>query len=352
MIRRAFQSMRKKGSILVAVLGMIALMAALLISFMDEAVTRIRMNGLLDEGTDLRERAYSAMEVSLAAIAQLGEIDDGLRSKAQGWGDPLQYAGFTPYDDCEIKVVCDDEAAKLPLAIMSEKQIAALFEEMDISSSDADKYALLILDWMDANDEARLDSFDGDDYEKTTIPCKPTNAVPRSWDEFLKIEGLRQVFLDEEGKPTPLFENFKSAVSLYNDGDVNINDAPDLVIATLGELGNFEEDDVIRDLAGDDDIRGTIDDTIMSKTDELGSSDVPLAAFTTQLIRIRVVATRGEAKFSIDALLKYKGASSTNSSITTKSKLNGGYDDFPTDPASTLSYPFTVVQLTETRIAP
>ena len=346
------KSMRKKGSILVAVLGIVALMAALLISFMDEAVTRIKMNGLLDEGTNLRERAYSAMEISLAAIAQLGEIDDGLRSKAQGWGDPLAYAGFAPYDDCEIKVECDDVAAKLPLAVMSESQLVALFEEMDVTASNADKYATELLDWMDSNDDARLGSYDGDDYEKTTVPCKPTNAVPRSWDEFLKIEGLRKIFLDEDGNPSALFEFFKEAVSLYNDDDVNVNDAPELVLATLGELGGFDEDDVISDMAGSDGIRGTIDDTILSDTSDLGGTDVALAAFSTQLIRLRVVATRGEAKFSIDALLKYKGSSTTSSSSSTESKLNGDYDDFPSDPASSLSYPFTIVQLVETRVAP
>jgi type II secretory pathway component PulK len=353
MSRRNTQSIfRRKGSILIAVLGLIALLSALLISFMDEAVQRIRFNGLLDEGSDLRERAYSALDVSLASIAQIGEIDDGLRSKAQGWGEPLKYAGIDLYDDCEISVTCEDETAKLPLAVMSEAQLKALFEEMDISTSDADRLTLRILDWMDANNDARLDSFDGDDYEKTTIPCKPTNAVPRSWDELLKIEGVRQLFLDENGKPTLLFDQFKSAVSLQNDGSVNVNDAGDLVLATLGNLGGFDEDKVIRTLAGDDDVRGTIDDTIMSKVSELGVGEVPLATFSTQLIRLRVVVSRGESRFQLDVLLKYKGPSSTSSTTVAQSKLSGGYDDFPADPAARLSYPFTIVQLVENRAAP
>ena len=352
MPRQSQQSIRRKGSVLIAVLGLIALLSALLISFLGEAMERIKFNGLLDNGTDLRERAYSALDASLASISQIGEIDNKLRSRAQGWGEPLKYAGFDLFDDCEITVTCDDEAAKLPLSIMNEKQIVALLEEMEVSASDADKLAQSILDWMDGNDEARLDSLDGEDYEKVTNACKPTNAVPRSWDEFSKIDDPSFTLFDAEGKPTAIFEQFKNAVSLYSDASVNINDASPLVLATLAELGGFEEDDIINELVGDDDIRGTLDDKIYESTSELGAKDAQLADFTTQLIRLRVVASRGDAHFSLDVLLKYKGTSSTTATSGVQTKLSDGYEDFPEKPETSLSYPFTILQLTETRTAP
>lgn len=346
---------RKKpaGSILIAVLGLVALLSALLISFMHEAMERVKFNGLLDDSTDLRERAYSTLEVALASIAQIAEIDDGLRSTSQGWGDPLTYAGFEPYDDCTVQVTCEDEAAKLPLATMDEQQIVALLEELDITYSDADKLALNLLDWMDADDNARLNGMDGDDYERADIPCKPTNAVPRSWDEFLKIDGFSDYFLDKDGHTTELFDEFRDAVSLYNSGSVNVNDASELVWATLAGLGSgFDEDDVIRTLEGTDDVRGTMDDTILeSSADISAEADIPLAQYSTQLLRLRVVASRGDAHFSIDALVKYNGAAKVSDTETDQT-LRDGYEDFPDNPASTLSYPFRILHLTEMRNAP
>ena len=356
MKRRTSSRIFSKGSILVAVLGLIALLSALLISFMQEAVARIRFNGALDNGTDLRERAYSGLEISLASIAQIAEIDNGLRSASQGWNDPLGYAGFEPYDDCKLEVTVEDEQGKLPLSAMSETQLTALFDQMEISHSTSDKLAQALLDWMDPDDTARLSSIDGDDYEKADIPCKPTNAVPRSWDEFIKIYGFKEILLDEHGKPTDIFKQLMASVSLHNDGDVNVNDANELTLDVLGYLGGFDADRALKKMEGSDMKRGTLYDNILSTTTDLGTgTSVPMAAYSTQLLHIRVVASRGDARFTLDALLKYKGASTTSSaasSTTTTSKLNGGYDDFPKDPASSLSYPFSIVQLVETRTAP
>jgi general secretion pathway protein K len=351
-MKRKLQS-KTKASVLIAVLGIIALVSALLVSFLWEATDRIRYNGLAQNGGDLRERAYGALEVSLASIAQIAEIDNGLRATSQGWGDPLQYAGFTPYDDCEVSVTCTDESAKLPLAAMNAQQISTLFEQMDLSSSDADKLAQSLIDWMDDNDTAQLDGMDGDDYEKAEIPCKPSNMVPRSWEEFALMDRFPAFFRDEKGAPTQLFTDFTNAVSLYNDAGVNVNDASDLVLNALGELGGFEWEQAVKNMEGFDGIRGTADDKILASASDLGTGSAPLATFSAQLIRLRVVASRGETHFALDILLKYSGpAKVTNAATGTSTKLSGGYEDFPDNPESVLAYPFTILQLTETRMAP
>ena len=350
---KSFRQFSRRGSVLVAVLGIVALMAALMVSFMQEASDRVRYNGLAQNGGDLRERAYSALDLSLASIAQIAEIDNGLRASSQGWGDPLKYAGFTPYDDCEISVTCTDECAKFPLATMTEQQIAALFEELDVSSTDSGKLAEAVLDWMDNDDTARLDSVDGDDYENATIPCKPSNMVPRTWEEFRLMDHFPAFFIGEDGRPTQLFTDFMSEVSLYNSDAVNINDAPEKVVDTLAEMGDFDADQVVRKMAGSDGIRGTSDDLVLTDGSEFGDSVPVLVAYSTQLLRLRVVASRGDTHFSLDVLVKYTGpAKTTNATTGTSTRLSGGYDDFPENPETALSYPFSIVQLTETRVAP
>lgn len=346
------QFTKRKGSVLIAVLGLVALLSAMMISFLAEATERIKFNGLLDRGSDLRERAYSGMEVTLASIAQIAEIDRGLTCASQGWTEPLQYANFTPFDDCEINVTVEDESAKLPLASLNETQLSAIFEELDFSASDASRFSLFILDWMDDDDDARLDSMDGEDYEDAQDPCVPSNAVPRSWNEFLKIKDMRSIFLDENGNPNAKFEIFKDAVSLYNSGTVNVNDVSPFVLAVLAELGSFDDAQVLRKMEGSDGIRWTSDDKIATSVGDLGVPEIPLSSFSAQLLHLRVVASRGDSHFTIDALLKYKGKAQASNSATIKARLSNGYEDFPKDPASALAYPFTILQLTETRTSP
>jgi hypothetical protein len=339
--------------VLIAVLGLIALLSVLMISFMGEAVERIKYNGLMDRGTDLRERAYSGLEVALASISQLAEIDDGLRCLSQGWGRPLEYAAFTPFDDCELSVVCEDESAKLPLAALNEQELAALLEELNLPGADAEKLSTALLDWMDPDDKARLNGADGADYERALTPCVPSNAVPRSWEELKLVEGFRGWFLDADGAPTALFLEFQRCVSLLNPSKVNINDAPEPVLRMLGELDRFDDDKLLRTMDGNDGLRGTVDDEILNSVDQLSAGgEVRLAAFDAQLLRLRVVVTRGDAHFSLDVLLQLRAHSTvSNSASGTKTRLNNAYKDFPRNPSAALSYPFTILQIIENRRA-
>jgi general secretion pathway protein K len=274
-----------------------------------------------------------------------------LSSYAQGWNEPLNYAGFTPFDDCTLDVSVQDESARLPLVKMSTKQLTVFFEEMDVPSGDAERLADVIADWMDANDSATSNSYDGEDYEKTEIPCKPTNALPRSFDELLLVEGLRPYFIDKDGVRTELFRVFKESFSLQNDSTVNINNAPDFVLRVLAEIGDFDDQQVLRRLEGTDRRRGTSDDEILDSTSELSSTgDVALVGFSAQLLRVRVVASRGESHYAVEALVQLKsggGSGKSSADSGTKPKLSGAYEDFPDSPASTLAYPFKILQLTE-----
>lgn len=334
---------------MIAVLGLIALLSVLMVSFIGEAVERIRYNGLLDRTNDLRERAYSGLETALAGIAQTAEIDDGLRSQAQGWGEPLQYAALTLFDDCTLDITCQDESALLPLAIMSEEQLVTLFEELDIPSGDAERMAIALLDWMDPNDTARINGMDGEDYEREPAPCVPSNAVPRSWEEFLLIRGFADYFRNSDGTPSEAFDLFRQSVSLHNESGVNINNASPFVIQVLSEICDFDEVQLLRELEGDDRQRGTMDDEIFD--DETGidaQGDTDLLSYKAQLLRVRVVALRGEARFSLDALVQHNsGTRSTSGGALSTSSLKDDYKDFPSAPESALAYPFKIVQISE-----
>lgn len=346
--RRPTHRASRRGSVIVAMLGLVAILGAMLVSFTGEATERIKYTGLLDVRTDLRPTAYSALEITLAVLSEIAEIDGGLRAPSQGWNDPLAYSRLeAPFPEgFDVTIDIKDESSRLPLARMGKDELEALFYMMDIPSYDAEKLANLLLDWMDANDYARLNSSDGDDYLRMDPPYWAANAVPTSWDDFRRIEGYNELFWDEDGQPTPQFAQFRDAVSLINTGKVNINSAGPLVISVLAHLGGVDVQSIENDLAGFDGERGTSDDRIVSQ-DSTASwlENVPLASYTIDLLRVRVNARSGDAAFTVDALVRWKGANPGAGS--TSPGMQTGWELFPEDARAALGYPFEIVELRE-----
>ena len=162
---RPFQQRAGRGSVLIAVLALIALLSFIMIEFMEEAMTKIRYYGLFYNRDDLRTEAYSALETSLAVINEIREIDRGLYSPVQGWGAPLRYAQvpFDPTVDISVRVV--DESGKIPLATASPLLLNILFEEMGIEFTVAQLLTDSLLDWTDTDDLTRLNGAEADRYE-------------------------------------------------------------------------------------------------------------------------------------------------------------------------------------------
>ena len=82
----------QKGSVLIAVLAIIALLAFLTTKFIDDSVNDLEYQALFKQPTDLRALAYNTLEITLAVIHEIATIDDGnIYHYEQGWQNPLQY---------------------------------------------------------------------------------------------------------------------------------------------------------------------------------------------------------------------------------------------------------------------
>lgn len=358
--RKALPSHR--GSILVAVLGMVALMAALMISFLSEATERIKYSGLMDERADVRTVAYSAMEITLAVMNEIGEIDEDLYSPTQGWNNPMAYSGINLGEGYDITVEFEDESSKFSLSKISRNELMMLFEEMDLDLMTADKLTDCLLDWMDDDDYARLNGFDGEDYEDRDPPYRAANAVPQSWEEFRLIEQFDTLFWDEAGQATPQFAAFKSAVSLYNTGSVNLNTANTLVIRTLARMAGFNPDMLEERMAGYDRIRGTMDDELIKSAEDLMfDAELSNTAYKASLIQVRVTVSYGDAKFLLTTLVTWEGYSpsaglggnaggipSNGSSNRRQTTIDTGSSSLSNGSAGgDLSYPFKITRIIE-----
>lgn len=364
----------KRGSIIVLVLVFIVLMGFIVVAFMQEATAKVKYYGLFHNRDDLRTDAYSAMEITLAVINQYREVEGALWGPAQGWSNPLAEVEFEPAHATSVKVEFDDESAKLPLSGMEYDQLLMLFDVLGFDLPDAEALADGLLDWTDEDDDRRLNGFDGDDYDDMDPPYKPSNSAITTWDEFKLIDAFKQRFWNEDGLPTAEWSRFKSAVSLYHGGAVNLNQASGLVLDYLYEKQLIDPDRLDFYMNGADGISGTEDDRLWRKDstfEDLLLAESSEVTDQIELLLVKVTAFRGEARFTLEALVSWSGSNPgvAGASRTGQSANEANRDLVNNNPqsaeqereratgsarttestASELGYPFTFLRISENR---
>ena len=351
-----------KGSVLIAVLALIALLSFIMIAFMEEAMEKIRYYGLFYNRDDLRIEAYSALETSLAVINEIREIDRGLYSPVQGWGDPLRYAQvpFDPSVDIRIKVV--DESGKIPLATATPLLLNILFEEMGVDFTVAQVLTDSLLDWTDTDDLTRLNGAETDHYKGQRVTYRPPDGKVQSWDEIALIRGFDTEFFDEEGSPNGLFFQFKDAMSLNHEGAVNLNSASEFVLRVVARSEGFDSTILHSYLNGTDAERGTEDDRLINSRD---NANFPIGIdgrsritdLRSQIFKISVEVSRGDASFLLTSIVSWRGsnpgaAASTANTSEARNRVRSGVAERGStavriDAGEALGYPYEILRLTE-----
>jgi len=346
--------------VLLVVLAFIALLSLIVTAFIKDAGERIRLSAQFMQRDDLRLEAYGAFEIALGVLAELREIDNELYAPVQGWGDPLGYAGVVPAEGIRLAVRITDEGGKFSLARMDETVLRNLLEVLGFEFMEAERLGDCLLDWIDSDDETRLNGAERDWYEGLPEPYRPSNAVPKTWDEFQLIKHFDEAFFDPEGRPNSRFHSFREAVSLHHQGSVNLNTAGPVVLATLARLEGFDPESVARHLAGDDGVPGTADDRVFRARDDpalpidlrprrTAGSGGATAANSNADIRATVFsvsasASRGDARFQVEAVVQWQGvdlAGATAGSTTRSRTANRAATQ--EDRSTALGYPFRIL---------
>jgi hypothetical protein len=187
----------------------------------------------------LRVEAYSALETVLAVLQEFRTVDGALRSPAEGWGTPLEFAGYAPPGGLTVGVTLADESGKISLPHADFPTLRDLFLVLGQKQSDAERLADALLVWMQPGYEP-VDSFSAraTDYERATIPHDPPARSLHSFAELASIRFVRDMLYDEKGNPNELWRRFVDSVSLYDFTQPNVNGAPD---ATLAVLGGYDD---------------------------------------------------------------------------------------------------------------
>jgi hypothetical protein len=226
---------RRRGSVIIVVLVLIALASMLLARFMDDNTLELSMASRDADRRRLRADAQSELELALAVMAEIRAIDlNKVHHPAQGFDDPHAYAGFPPRDGLEVKFDFEDESRKLPLPNLDKNTLIKLLYALGLEQKDAERVADALVGWTSKRYEPLEEEATDAAYERRTLAHRPARRPLRSFEELRSIGVANEFFFDEQGHQTPLYDAFTSLVSLYAFGDTNINTAEDSLLLALG----------------------------------------------------------------------------------------------------------------------
>jgi len=345
-------SQPRRGAVLLMALFFILVISILVVKILDELTMQIRAQAVQVARDDLRFIGLSAFETTMAVLAEIEEIDDGLHGPAQGWGDPLAYAE-----------TITDESGKFPLQEADPKLLNAFFEMIGIDYGDAETMTDSLLDWMDEDDDTRLNGAESRYYEGEEPLLSPPNAPLKSWESLRYIQGFKDNFFDENGIPNEYYHRFTQAFSLHSTTDPNVNTAPIDVLETLYEMHGFDADYFQDYREGTDRVAGTDDDLVIRSKSDLTAAGFPAdslpVSYSSTLLKTEVRVSFGEKAYLLSALTESEsggGSSSGGGSggdqgneggSGSQGDTEGNSRTGTTQGASGVNYPFTILRLTE-----
>lgn len=227
--------MKRRGSIVVVVLVLVALGSMLMLRLIEDNSLELALAARDADRNRLRNEAWSEMELTLAAMAEINRVDSNrLHVPTQGWGDPRAYAGIGVRPGLTITYHFEEESAKLPLASMSQLELTNLLEALGLSLRDAQSVSDAIFAWTKPNYEPQDALASELAYERAALAYRPPGRPLRSFDELRSVGVAHAFFFDESGQPTRLLEDFRRCVSLYSFDSTNVNTCDPLVFKAKG----------------------------------------------------------------------------------------------------------------------
>ncbi len=225
----------RRGSVIIIVLVLITLASLSLGRFMEDNSLELQMSTQEADRRRLRADAQSELELALAVIAEIRAIDlNKIHAPSQGYDDPHAYANFPVREGLTVTFDYEDETAKLPLSVLTKNELIQLLYSLGQEQRDAERVADALVAWQSKSYESIEEAATDAAYQRATLSFRPARRPFRTFEEFRSVGVAKDFFFDELGHPTPLFEAFKSCVSLYTFPQANINTASDAVLLSQG----------------------------------------------------------------------------------------------------------------------
>ncbi len=359
-----------RSSVIILVLVTLLFTTVALTAFIEKAGNDLLVEVRQADARRLRKEAFSALEVTLAVLEDFREADSGLHSPAEGWGDPLAWASYTPTEGRTVEVSFQDESGKLPMAHLNLVTLTNLFTYWQLTPSDAEKLADAIAGWMQTG--YVYSSALNPDYQNATIPYAEPGRPMRSFSELASIDVAKEFFFDENGLPNGYYWRFVSDVSLFNFSTPNANGAAPDIMAALGQFTEAQTQQI------NDYLNGTgqyaqqgqqwfATTSTLSAIAGLGGNATVFGT-TISALRINITVHEGHSQYRLSAVVAPQGGATSNqtnatnataaasgtSAATKTSITNTALPSTKATSAATaaaasqsINYPFTVLEMLE-----
>ena len=363
------------ASVLVIVMVTLLFAAFALVAFIEKASNDLLVEHREAQARRLRMEAYSALEVTLAVLEDFRLATNGLHSPAEGWNDPLAFAGYVPTEDRTVDISFDDESAKLSLPTANAQILSRLFQVWQFTVADADAAADALMGWMKHGHTYTTSVTP--DYDHGSLPYEAPGRPLRSYQELAAIEKVREFFYAADGRPNELWHRFVDNVSLLNFAKPNLNAAKPDVLMALGQFDQTQQQNLTDYTSGKGSFQTQGPAFFQNPGDAAritGGTGGNSAAFATTIsaLRVNVTVHDGRSEFRLAAVVTTGTAAqtvqTTATSATAKPSASGSSRANPPATAANpstsrsatsatapghraasrnLNYPFTLLEIRE-----
>ncbi len=305
---------RLRSSVIVLVLVTLVFTAAALTAFIEKAGNDLLVEIRQADAHRLRQEAFSALEVTLGVLEDFRQADNGLRSPAEGWGDPLAWAGYSPSEGRTVEISFRDESGKIPLNRADLVTLTNLFTYWQMPPAEASKLADALMGWMQGG--YVYSTALTPDYPNAPIPYAEPGRPMRSFSELAAVAYARDVFFDENGLPNALFWRFVDDVSIFNFPQPNVNGANEDVMSALGQYSDAQQQHLKDFLTGAGQYahEGQQWFSTTGTVAAVAGAGGNAAAFGTTISALRVTVTvrEGRSVYRMSAVVAPQGGATVN----------------------------------------
>ncbi len=311
---RTFPGAPLRSSVIILVLVTMLFTAVAVTAFIEKAGNDLLVEVRQADAKRLRQEAFSALEVTLAVLEDFRQADSGLHNEAEGWGDPLGWAGWAPSEGRRVEVSFQDESGKIPLRRADITTLTNLFVYWQLAPDAAEKLADAIEGWM--QNGYIYSSALTPDYPEATIPYAEPGRPLRTFSELAAVDVAKDFFFDEDGLPNNYYWRFVDDVSIFNYAQPNANGANADVMAAAGQYTDAQQQHV------NDYLNGTGPYSQQGQNWFQNASTLAAVAgaggnanafgTTITALRVNITVHEGHSQYRLSAVLSPQGGATIN----------------------------------------
>ena len=278
----------KTGAALIVVMWLVVLMSLLVWGFVAEmhieagisvyARNRLKAKAIARGGVEYA-KFLLAKSFENSALKESDEAKEAVRILAANLSRGIAATAVeVPMGDGKAKIDILPETGRRNVNLLSDEDWEELLDQTNIPEELWPELIDCFSDWIDADDDHRLNGAEKDDPFYKKRGYEPKNAPLDTIDELLLIKGFTPEIVYGGPSSIPKGEPFTGIARLlttYGDGKVNINTASREVLMTLPDIDEWIVEDILKYRLGDDGIPNTEDDGFASVAEAMSKTRLP-----------------------------------------------------------------------------